>query len=130
MFFQISQESTRVDHPNCACPNRLLAALPSKDCEQLLAHCEQVELVFAKLLYRSGERLPLIYFPTGSIISLMTPIDECGNLEVGLVGIEGMLGITAMLGVEIAPFQALVQGAGTVLRITVPELLHELERLC
>lgn len=109
-------------------PNRLLAALPSKDREQLLAHCEQVELAFAKVLYRSGERLPHIYFPTGSIISLITPIDDCGNLEVGLVGNEGMLGITAMLGVEVAPFQALVQGAGSALRITVPAFLHELEQ--
>jgi hypothetical protein len=79
-------------------PNRLLAALPSKDREQLLAHCEQFELVFAKVLYRSGELLPHIYFPTGSIISLMTAIDECGNLEVGLDGNEGMLGITSDAG--------------------------------
>jgi hypothetical protein len=50
MFFQISQESTRVDTQTVLAPNRLLAVLPSKDREQLLAHYEQVELVFAKVL--------------------------------------------------------------------------------
>ena len=35
--------------------NRLLAALPRKDREQLLANCEQIELIFAEVLYRPGE---------------------------------------------------------------------------
>lgn len=108
--------------------NRLLAALPCKDREQLLANCEQVELFFAEVLYRSGEVIPHIYFPIGCIISLVAPIDDSANLEVGLVGNEGMLGITTMLGVGVAPFQALVQGAGLALRITVPLFLHQLEQ--
>jgi CRP-like cAMP-binding protein len=108
--------------------NRLLAALPCKDREQLLANCEQVELFFAEVLYRSGEVIPHIYFPIGSFITLVAPIDDGANLEVGLVGNEGMLGITTMLGVEVAPFQALVQGAGLALRITVPSFLHELKQ--
>jgi CRP-like cAMP-binding protein len=128
MFFKYHRRAPVWNTQAVLAPNRLLAALPSKDREQLLAQCEQVELCFAKVLYRSRERLSHVYFPTGSIISLMMPIDDCSNLEVGLIGNEGMLGITAMLGVEFAPFQALVQGAGSALRITVPTFLHELEQ--
>ena len=108
--------------------NHLLAALPCKDREQLLANCEHVELFFTEVLYRSGELIPYVYFPTGSCISLVMLVDGSANLEVGLVGNEGMLGITTMLGVDVAPFQALVQGAGSASRITVPLFLHELEQ--
>jgi CRP-like cAMP-binding protein len=107
--------------------NRLLAALPRKDREQLLANCEKIELVFAEVLYRAGELITHVYFPTGTIISLMTPINGGAGLEVRLIGNEGMLGIALMLGVDVAPFHALVQGAGPALRITAPSFLRELE---
>lgn len=108
--------------------NRLLDALPHKDCEQLLKNCEHIELNFAEVLCRPGECLSHVYFPTGGFISLITPIDGNAGLEVGLVGNEGMLGITLMLGVNIAPFHALVQGAGPALRMTASAFLTELER--
>lgn len=108
--------------------NRLLAALPRKDREQLLEQGEAVELMFAEALYRVGEPIAHVYFPTDSVISLVTPIDGGANVEVGLVGNEGMLGITLMLGVDAAPFDAVVQGAGPALRMAAPAFLRELER--
>ena len=68
--------------------NRLLAALPRKDREHLLANCEQIELIFAEVLYRPGELISHVYFPTGSFISLMTPINGGASLEVRLIGNE------------------------------------------
>lgn len=108
--------------------NRLLDALPASDQTRLLERCEPVELAFTEVLYLAGARIPHVYFPTGSFISLVTPMDGDSGLEVGLIGNEGMLGITLTLGVEVAPFQALVQGAGSALRIPVPLFLQELER--
>jgi hypothetical protein len=46
------------------------------------------------------------------------PVDGNGNLEVGLSGNEGMQGITLILNIDIAPFRALVQGAGSAFRIS------------
>ncbi|HEY8035248.1 MAG TPA: Crp/Fnr family transcriptional regulator, partial [Methylobacter sp.] len=105
--------------------NRLLAALPLKDRDRLLAHCEPLELTFTEVLYRTGEPIAQVYLPNDSSIALMT-----GNpgLEVGLIGNEGMLGTTLMLGVEVAPFHALVQGPGSALRIAAPSFLRELEQ--
>ena len=107
--------------------NRLLAALSRKDREQLLANSEKIELVFSEVLYRAGEVITHVYFPIESFISLMTPINGGAGLEVRLIGNEGMLGIALMLGVDVAPFHALVQGAGPALRITAPSFLRELE---
>jgi len=108
--------------------NHLLAALPRKDREQLLANCEQVELIFAEVICLAGETIPYVYFPTGSFISLMAPINGGENLEVGLIGNEGVFGITLMLDVDVAPFHALVQGAGSALRITATSFLRELDQ--
>jgi CRP-like cAMP-binding protein len=41
---------------------------------------------------------------------------------MGLIGNEGMLGVTLMLGVNEAPFRGVVQGKGTALRMSTAEL--------
>jgi hypothetical protein len=68
-----------------------------------------------------------VYFPTGSLISLVKSINGDAGLEVGLIGNEGMLGITLMLGVDIVPFRAMVQGAGPALSLAAPSFMSELE---
>jgi CRP-like cAMP-binding protein len=108
--------------------NRLLATLPNKERRHLLGNCDTVELVFAETLSRPGEPIRYVYFPTDSVISLAIPIDGDVGLEVELIGNEGMLGIPLMLGVDISPFNALVQIPGPALRITAPWFLLQLEQ--
>jgi CRP-like cAMP-binding protein len=108
--------------------NRLLAALPGPDRRHLLARCQQVELGFADVLYQPGDPIRHVYFPTESFISLITPIDSQSNLEVGLVGDEGMLGISLMLGVDAAPLHAQVQGGGSAWRMEAAAFSRELKQ--
>jgi CRP-like cAMP-binding protein len=106
--------------------NRLLAALPRKDHQRFLAGCAPVELTFADILAEPGNRIRHVYFPTESIISLVMPIDERDSLEVGLVGNEGMLGISLILGVDVSSLRAVVQGEGLALRMGVALFRREL----
>ena len=46
-------------------------------------------------------------------------------LEVGMVGLEGMLGTQVLLGVRTSALRALVQGAGTALRLPAAALLAQ-----
>ena len=116
--------------PNQVVPatNRLLNALPPRDREHLLANCEEIELNFGEVLYRPGEPISYVYFPTGSYISLVTAINGAAGLEVRLTGNEGMLGITLILGVDVSPFHTMVLGAGPALRMVAPSFLRELEQ--
>ncbi len=107
--------------------NRLLAALPHGDRRRFLAGCEPVDLVFAEVLVKPRKHIRHVYFPTESFISLTTPTDGCATLEVGLVGDEGMLGISLLLGVDAAPLRALVQGPGPALRMDAVAFRRELD---
>jgi len=108
--------------------NRLLAALPHEDRRRVLAGCEPVELVFAEVLVEPGEHIRHVYFPTESFISLVTPAGACASLEVGLVGDEGMVGGSLLLGVDVAPLRALVQGPGPALRMEAEPFRRALDR--
>jgi CRP-like cAMP-binding protein len=113
---------------NGAADNRLLAALPNSARRRILTSCETVELKLAEVLYVPWEPLRWIYFPTGSFISLIMPTGDSGAFEVGLVGNEGMLGIALVLGAEMSPQRAVVQGAGVALRMEAAPFRQELRR--
>ncbi|WP_347986518.1 Crp/Fnr family transcriptional regulator [Methylomonas sp. AM2-LC] len=108
--------------------NRLLAALPTKEREQLIRQCDLIQLHFADVLYSVGDSIRHVYFPTGGYISLLTPLEAGARLEIGQVGNEGMLGTSLLLEVDIAPFQAMVQGTGSALRISATAFIQELEK--
>jgi CRP-like cAMP-binding protein len=107
--------------------NRLLAALPGKNLKHLLANSESIDLTFADVLCVPGDPIRHVYFPMDSFISLVAPIDGYAGLEVGMIGSEGMFGIGLILGVELSPMHALVQGAGPALRMDAIRFRRELE---
>ena len=107
--------------------NSLLAALPYKDHQLLLAHLEPIELTFGEEIYVPGEPIRHVYFPTDSLVSLLTQVDGHQALEVGMVGHEGMLGIPLALGISNSPVRALVHGAGMALRMTSAHFNYEFQ---
>lgn len=97
--------------------NRIVDSVPRKNRAAFLGHCDTVELEFAQNLARPREKILHVYFPTTGFISLLATIAGGPQLEVGLVGNEGMLGASLLLGTETAPLHAIVQGAGSSLRM-------------
>ena len=105
--------------------NRLLAALPKKEYKRLLPQLEQINLEFGQILYEPGDTLHHVYFPNDSIISLLSTVAERSTLEVGIVGNDGMAGISVFMGVDISRNRALVQGSGTAARMSSATLRKE-----
>lgn len=88
---------------------------------------EPVRLELREVVARRGEPFAHAYFPLTSFLSKVVPAER-GALEVGLVGFEGFLGYPLLLGVDVAPFDAIVQGQGDALRIPARAFRRELER--
>jgi hypothetical protein len=57
--------------PHSPHQNHLLAALPVGKFKRMCPHLELVELPLGEVLYESGDQLQHVYFPIGSIVSLL-----------------------------------------------------------
>lgn len=108
--------------------NRLLAALPRAEYQRLLPNLEPVTLTFGEVLYEPGDPIRHVYFPNDSLVSLLTLVDLHLTLEVGMVGREGMVGIAFALGIGVSPVRALVQGAGTAMRMKAVPFCKEFQQ--
>jgi CRP-like cAMP-binding protein len=111
-----------------AVKNALITSLPRTERRGFLTLCEPVDLVFGDILCEADEPLAHVYFPIMGFISRTSILDGRQPLEIGLIGNEGMLGATLALGVDKAPMRAVVQGAGSALRMTAADLRRELQR--
>ena len=108
--------------------NGLLAGLPHIVGQRLAAGLEPVTLTFGEVLYEPGEPIRHVYFPNRSLVSLLTPVNSRMALEIGMVGVEGMVGIPLALGAGLSPVRALVQGTGAALRMKSAPFLEELRQ--
>ena len=113
------------NQPRTRIENRLLAALPTKDYKRLVAQMERVQLPFAEVLYEPGDIIEHVYFPNDSIVSLLSTVEDRSTLEVGIIGNEGMVGISVLLGVKTSPNRALVQGEGSAMKMKAAALRKE-----
>jgi CRP-like cAMP-binding protein len=107
--------------------NLLLAGLKDADRQRLTADHAPIDLTFSETLSQPGDRIRHVYFPIDSFVSLIAPGTGRAQLEIGLVGNEGMLGVPLLLGVSVSPLRALVQGAGRAWRVNTTTFLRELE---
>ncbi len=107
--------------------NRLLAALPREEYERLAPHLGEVSLTLSQVLFNPGDEITHAYFPTNSIVSLLTDLSDGSGMEVGLVGREGLVGVSVILGGSETKV-ATVQAVGNALKIRADVLREEFRR--
>ena len=97
--------------------NQLLERLPRREASRFISKCELVHLDTHSVLCEFDEPIRFVYFPCVGFISLVTSIESHPPLELNLIGREGMLGASLILGQNQAPIRGIVQGAGSALRM-------------
>jgi len=97
--------------------NLVLANMPRAAYKRMLERLEPVTLTYGQVLYEPAGPITHVYFPLDCLVSLLTAVDERRTLEVGMVGNEGMVGMPMVLGIGVSAVRALVQGAGTAMRM-------------
>ena len=108
--------------------NRLLAALPETDYQDLLPNLDAVPLPLGMPLYESGGAQGHVYFPTSSIVSLLYVLENGSSAEIAVTGCEGLVGISLFMGGETTPSRAVVQSAGQGYRMKAAVLKRKFEQ--
>jgi CRP-like cAMP-binding protein len=111
--------------------NRLLAGLTQDEFDRLRLCLTPVRLARNQVLFTPGEPVEHVYFVEQGIASLLADIGaERAGIEVAMIGPEGMVGITALLGAHpIACHHAVVQAPGSALQISIPSFRDCLDRM-
>jgi hypothetical protein len=96
--------------PNCS--NKLLASLSTNDFDLLEPHLTPVTLGPRKVLEKPNKRIDAAYFPESGFASVVAVQSNGKQVEVGLIGREGMTGLPIVLGNHRSPHSTYIQVAG------------------
>ena len=101
--------------------NGLLGALPRASRELLLAKTQHISLSVKDILYHPGGPITSVYFPLTCVISMMMEMKNGATIEIATVGNEGVLGIPAFLGIDVAVALGITQVSGEARRMSVKD---------
>ena len=107
--------------------NQLLAGLSREDFARLRPHLEPVDLELRRVLIEPNRPIEHVYFHERGYTSVTTN-GHGSQIEVGLIGREGMVGVPVALGVRTTPLQFFIQLAGDGLRMTSRDLQEVIEK--
>ena len=102
--------------------NRLLESLSTDDFDLLEPHLESVTLGLRKSLERPNRRIDAAFFPEAGFASVVAVQSNGKQVEVGLIGREGMTGLPIVFGNHRSPHATYIQAPGTGKCIAATEL--------
>jgi CRP-like cAMP-binding protein len=106
--------------------NRVLAALPKAELNRLKPHLSPVTLEQEHTLLDGTA--PHAYFLEQGIASVVVTLRNGDTVEVGIIGIDGVVGLPILLGTEGSPGRTFIQIAGSGFRLDADILKEEFER--
>ena len=108
--------------------NRILACLTPADFALLKPGLSLVDLPVRKLLEVRGRRIEHVYFLESGLASVVVTGAGHHSLEVGMIGREGMTGLSVILAAERSPNETFIQSSGEGWRIAADDLLAATEK--
>jgi CRP-like cAMP-binding protein len=105
--------------------NHVLKSLNAKDWARLEPHLEASPLTVRQSIENVEQPIAYVYFPLSGIVSIVAHEGEY-EIEVGIVGRDGMTGTSVVLGSDTAALECFVQVAGHAVRIRAAELKRAL----
>jgi CRP-like cAMP-binding protein len=107
----------RTDVAGKAVNNVILLSLPDEEYNLLRPHLEPAELPQYQILQEPGDKIDFAYFLNEGMASLVALSSDGRSVEVGIVGREGMVGMSLTVGLLRATFRAIMQMPGSGSRI-------------
>lgn len=100
----------------------MLAGLLAADYTHILPKLEHVTLTCGQTLYDADQKIADVYFPEDAVVAMIDTMEDGRTVEVGIIGREGIVGITVFLGGLVTPDKAVVQLSGGAMRMSADEL--------
>ena len=94
----------------------------------ILGPFAMVDLELRQVLQGANDPMKFVYFPEGALVSVVANAPGRKDIEVGIVGIDGMTGLALAQGDMQSPFESFVQVAGAARRIGADHLLASVKR--
>lgn len=108
---------SRSDAAGRAVDNVILLSLPGKEYNLLRPHLEPVTLPQYKIIEEPGKKIEFTYFLNEGMTSLVALSRDGRSVEVGIVGKEGMVGMSLIAGLRQGTFRAIMQMGGNGVRV-------------
>jgi hypothetical protein len=105
--------------------NRLLGALEPSSRKRIDPHLEPVTLKLGAMVCDAGGLLKHAYFPEGSVLSLLTVLENGSAIETANIGREGAFGLFAAMYSRVSFNRCLVQFEGDMVRCPIEPLQSE-----
>lgn len=105
--------------------NRLLGALKAASRKRIDAQLEPIELELGAVVCEAGGLLKHAYFPQGSVLSLLTVLEDGSAIETANIGREGAFGLFAAMYSRVSFNRCLVQLEGSMVRCPIEFLRSE-----
>ncbi len=102
--------------------NRILAALPAAEYALVAEHLTRVELTLGESLHRAGDKITSVFFVESGFISALTMLSDGQPLEIGLIGSEGVAGVSVILGATASYSETMCQTGGGAYRMSASTL--------
>ena len=103
--------------------NWILQSLGPDEFRRIEPHVRLVRNQLADVLLHPGDPIEYLYFPETAMASAMGSTEDGGTAEIGLIGFEGVVGVSRLLGTHAQPNEINIQmpGHGALLPADVAE---------
>lgn len=108
--------------------NRILRALPAGEFALLSDYLTLVHLDLGESLHRAGDVISNVYFVESGFISALTMLSDGQPLEIGLIGAEGAVGVSVILGAKRAYSETMCQTGGGAYRMPVAAFINVVQK--
>ena len=108
--------------------NQILSTLPHEEFERLRPKLRAVTFKMGEVIYEPEEPIEAVYFINSGIVSWLATLQNGNTVEAGVIGSEGLAGVSVLLGAQSTPNLALTQAEVSALQISSKDLTTEFRK--
>ncbi|MEO1670058.1 MAG: Crp/Fnr family transcriptional regulator [Cyanobacteria bacterium J06631_2] len=108
--------------------NQLLSAFSLSVYQQLSIFIEEVDLISGEVVHPSYQIVSEVYFPLTAIFSSVIKMADGSTSEVAMIGNEGLVGLSAVLGNTLVATNSVVLVSGKAMKLSTQVVREQFQQ--